>query len=187
MLTFFPNMELVSLAWHPRSGLTSMKNLESLSRFVSENELVTQNKSYIKEHSFLLQKSGEILDKRAYFYWVTREQGSFEWFKGVMDDIAEHDRENIIEMHNYLTSVYEHGDMRSTLISMVQTLQHAKDGVDVVSQSRIKTHFARPNWRKVFYNLATTHEGRRIGKTSLITTLGFLVIKGGNPGSFTGK
>ncbi|KAL9999899.1 putative NAD(P)H oxidase (H(2)O(2)-forming) [Helianthus debilis subsp. tardiflorus] len=114
-------------------------------------------------HHLKKSKSGEILDKRAYFYWVTREQGSFEWFKGVMDDIAEHDHENIIEMHNYLTSVYEHGDMRSTLISMVQTLQHAKDGVDVVSQSRIKTHFARPNWRKVFYNLATTHEGSRIG------------------------
>lgn len=29
---------------------------------------------------------------RAYFYWVTREQGSFEWFKGVMDDIAEYDQ-----------------------------------------------------------------------------------------------
>lgn len=29
--------------------------------------------------------------KRAYFYWVTREQDSFEWFKGVMDDIAESD------------------------------------------------------------------------------------------------
>lgn len=29
--------------------------------------------------------------ERAYFYWVTREQGSFEWFKGVMDDIAEYD------------------------------------------------------------------------------------------------
>lgn len=28
---------------------------------------------------------------RAYFYWITREQGSFEWFKGVMDDIAEYD------------------------------------------------------------------------------------------------
>lgn len=28
---------------------------------------------------------------RAYFYWVTREQGSFDWFKGVMDDIAEYD------------------------------------------------------------------------------------------------
>ena len=29
--------------------------------------------------------------KRAYFYWLTREQGSFEWFKGVMDDLAEYD------------------------------------------------------------------------------------------------
>ena len=30
--------------------------------------------------------------KRAYFYWATGEQGSFEWFKGVMNDIAEHDQ-----------------------------------------------------------------------------------------------
>ena len=30
--------------------------------------------------------------RRAYFYWATGEQGSFEWFKGVMDDIAEHDQ-----------------------------------------------------------------------------------------------
>ncbi|KAI7732565.1 hypothetical protein M8C21_024171 [Ambrosia artemisiifolia] len=114
-------------------------------------------------HNLKQSKSGKSLDKRAYFYWVTREQGSFEWFKGVMDDIAEHDRDNIIEMHNYLTSVYEQGDVRSALISMVQSLQHAKDGVDVVSQSRIKTHFARPNWRKVFYDLAATYEGGRIG------------------------
>lgn len=28
---------------------------------------------------------------RAYFYWVTREQGSFEWFKGVMNEVAESD------------------------------------------------------------------------------------------------
>lgn len=27
----------------------------------------------------------------AYFYWVTREPGSFEWFKGVMDEVAEMD------------------------------------------------------------------------------------------------
>ncbi|KAK9055413.1 hypothetical protein SSX86_026496 [Deinandra increscens subsp. villosa] len=119
--------------------------------------------SKTSEVPFLLQKYGGSLDKRAYFYWVTREQGSFEWFKGVMDDIAEHDHNNIIEMHNYLTSMYEEGDVRSALISMVQSLQHAKDGVDVVSQSRIKTHFARPNWRKVFHDLATRHEGAKIG------------------------
>ncbi|KAF7845499.1 putative respiratory burst oxidase-like protein H [Senna tora] len=101
--------------------------------------------------------------QRAYFYWVTREQASFEWFKGVMDDIADYDHNHIIEMHNYLTSVHEEGDARSALIAMVQKLQHAKNGVDVVSESRIRTHFARPNWRKVFSGLASVHENSRIG------------------------
>ncbi|XP_072954122.1 putative respiratory burst oxidase homolog protein H [Typha angustifolia] len=100
---------------------------------------------------------------RAYFYWVTREQGSFEWFKGVMNDVAESDHDNVIEMHNYLTSVYEEGDARSALIAMVQSLQHAKNGVDIVSGSRIRTHFARPNWRKVFSDLANAHKNSRIG------------------------
>ncbi|RCV28019.1 hypothetical protein SETIT_5G372100v2 [Setaria italica] len=100
---------------------------------------------------------------RAYFYWVTREQGSFEWFKGVMNDVAESDHSNVIEMHNYLTSVYEEGDARSALIAMVQSLQHAKNGVDIVSGSRIRTHFARPNWRKVFSDLANAHRNSRIG------------------------
>lgn len=45
----------------------------------------------------------------------------------------------MIEMHNYLTSVYEEGDARSALIAMVQKLQHAKNGVDVVSESRVLT------------------------------------------------
>ncbi|KAK7255845.1 hypothetical protein RIF29_29268 [Crotalaria pallida] len=101
--------------------------------------------------------------RRAYFYWVTREQASFEWFKGVMDDIAEYDQDGVIDMHNYLTSVYEEGDARSALIAMIQKLQHAKNGVDVVSQSRIKTHFSRPNWKKVFSQLANAHENSRIG------------------------
>jgi hypothetical protein len=35
--------------------------------------------------------------KSAHFYWVTREPGSFEWFKGVMNEVAEMDHK---VMHN---------------------------------------------------------------------------------------
>lgn len=45
--------------------------------------------------------------------------------------------QGVIEMHNYLTSVYEEGDARSALITMVQALNHAKNGVDVVSGTRV--------------------------------------------------
>lgn len=99
----------------------------------------------------------------AYFYWVTREQGSFDWFKGVMNEIADLDQRGVIEMHNYLTSVYEEGDARSALITMVQALNHAKNGVDIVSGTRVRTHFARPNWKKVFSKTCTKHANARIG------------------------
>ncbi|XP_061357451.1 respiratory burst oxidase homolog protein B-like [Gastrolobium bilobum] len=100
---------------------------------------------------------------RAYFYWVTREQGSFEWFKGVMDEVAENDKNGVIELHNYCTSVYEEGDARSALITMLQSLHHAKNGVDIVSGTRVKTHFARPNWRSVFKHAALKHPGKTVG------------------------
>lgn len=45
-------------------------------------------------------------------------------------------------MHNYLTSVYEEGDARSALITMVQALNHAKNGVDIVSGTRVRKTFS---------------------------------------------
>lgn len=99
----------------------------------------------------------------AHFYWVTREPGSFEWFKGVMDEVAEMDHKGQIELHNYLTSVYEEGDARSTLITMVQALNHAKHGVDIVSGTRVRTHFARPNWKEVFNKIASKHPLGTVG------------------------
>ncbi|KAG1331645.1 respiratory burst oxidase-like protein C [Cocos nucifera] len=101
--------------------------------------------------------------RRAYFYWVTREQGSFEWFRGVMNEVAETDKKGVIELHTYCTSVYEEGDARSALITMLQSLNHAKHGVDVVSGTRVKTHFARPNWRNVYKRIALNHRDQRIG------------------------
>ncbi|KAF7837584.1 respiratory burst oxidase-like protein E [Senna tora] len=99
----------------------------------------------------------------AYFYWVTREPGSFEWFKGVMDEVAGLDHKGQIELHNYLTSVYEEGDARSTLITMVQALNHAKHGVDILSGTRVRTHFARPNWEDVFTKIAVKHPNSTVG------------------------
>ncbi|XWS25753.1 hypothetical protein CRYUN_Cryun27aG0094800 [Craigia yunnanensis] len=100
---------------------------------------------------------------KAYFYWVTREQGSFEWFKGIMNEVSEMDEKRVIELHNYCTSVYEEGDARSALITMLQSLHHAKNGVDVVSGTRVKSHFAKPNWRQVYKKIALHHPDARIG------------------------
>lgn len=40
-------------------------------------------------------------------------------------------------MHNFLTSVYPEGDVRSALLSVIQALNHAKNGIDIVSRTPV--------------------------------------------------
>ncbi|KAH7298309.1 hypothetical protein KP509_25G036700 [Ceratopteris richardii] len=100
---------------------------------------------------------------RAYFYWVTREESSLDWFKGILNDVMESDHKGIVELHNYLTGAYEEGDARSALITMLQTLNQAKHGVDILSGTRVRTHLGRPDWRSVFSTVAASHKGHRVG------------------------
>ncbi|KAI3882157.1 hypothetical protein MKX03_024400 [Papaver bracteatum] len=101
--------------------------------------------------------------QKAYFYWITREQNSFDSFKGVMNEVVEMDTQNVIEIHNHCTSVYERGDARSAMIVMLQSLNHAVTGVDVVAGTHVKSHFGRPNWSEVYKEISVKHRGSRVG------------------------
>ncbi|KAJ8752754.1 hypothetical protein K2173_007064 [Erythroxylum novogranatense] len=101
---------------------------------------------------------------KTYFYWVTREQSSFDWFRDILTEIsASNQKQPAIEAHNFLTSAHVEGDARSALIRAIQALYHAKNGVDIVSRTEARTHFGRPNWFTIFSNLAANHSGERIG------------------------
>ncbi|VVA90575.1 unnamed protein product [Arabis nemorensis] len=133
-----------------RDLLNNIKNQKSIEQGTNQNARPSNIKKYVAT-------------KRAYFYWATREQGSLEWFSEDMNEVAEYDSEGIIELHNYCTSVYEEGDARSALITMLQSLHHAKNGIDIVSGTRVRTHFARPDWRSVFKHVAVNHVNQRVG------------------------
>ncbi|XP_031253692.1 respiratory burst oxidase homolog protein A-like [Pistacia vera] len=101
---------------------------------------------------------------KAYLYWVTREQSSFDWFRDIMKEISKPNlKQSVIEIHNFLTSIYQEGNVRSALISIIQALYYRKTGIDIVSRTPVRTHFARPNWLNVFSKLARKHRGARIG------------------------
>ncbi|CAA6653519.1 unnamed protein product [Spirodela intermedia] len=103
-----------------------------------------------------------VLKDIAYFYWVTRDQSSFDWFRDVMKEVsAANQKQAVVEMHNYLTSIYKDGDARSTVIGAAQALYYARSGLDIVSRTPVLTHFARPNWARVFYGLTARHQGKQ--------------------------
>ena len=43
---------------------------------------------------------------RAHFYWVTREPGSFEWFKSVMDEVAEMDKKVTVSHPSFCAAAH---------------------------------------------------------------------------------
>ncbi|WZZ37897.1 hypothetical protein YC2023_034156 [Brassica napus] len=116
------------------------------------------------------RKSELFRTKRAYFYWSTKEQGTYEWFKSVMDEVSEADVNNVIELHNYCTSIFEEGDARSALITKLQSLNQAKNGRDVVSGTRVMSHFGRPKWRSIYERISVKHPNTRVGESVLLRT-----------------
>ncbi|PWA79812.1 cytochrome b245, heavy chain [Artemisia annua] len=151
---------LVGLGIGATPMISIVKDIVNNMKAKEEEESAMENGGTLQKNK---SSTSNFRTTRAYFYWVTREQGSFDWFKGVMNEAAEMDKNGVIEMHNYCTSVYEEGDARSALITMLQSLNHAKNGVDVVSGTRVKSHFAKPNWRNVYKRIALNHTGSRIG------------------------
>lgn len=101
--------------------------------------------------------------QKVYFHWTTRGQESLGWFESTMNQITSMDRDNIIEAHQYLTTVKE-GDNTSQL-KMFQQFVHEQTGRDIVSglKSKTLTHFGRPDWDQVFRDARDKHRGEEIG------------------------
>nr|QDH44653.1 respiratory burst oxidase-like protein N [Ricinus communis] len=101
---------------------------------------------------------------KAYFYWVTREQSSFDWFRDVLWETSKiNQKKSVVEMQYFLTNVYQEGDARSAIISAIQALHLAKKGIDIISWSQVRTQFGRPNWFSIFSKMSSKHRGERIG------------------------
>ncbi|KAJ6386723.1 hypothetical protein OIU78_016623, partial [Salix suchowensis] len=122
---------LVGLGIGATPMISILKDIVNNIRSVEEGENAVETGSDGIRHSPLTKISSpdeqkrkeNFKTRRAYFYWVTREQGSFDWFKGVMNEVAELDHNHVIELHNYCTSVYEEGDASLTGVMSTSALR----------------------------------------------------------------
>lgn len=64
---------------------------DGTSSIANENPLATASSLNTSKGKSGSVSGNHFKTRKAYFYWVTREQGSFDWFKGVMNEVAETD------------------------------------------------------------------------------------------------
>ncbi|CAH0477337.1 unnamed protein product [Peronospora belbahrii] len=106
---------------------------------------------------------GSFKIQKLYFHWVTRGQESLSWFEDTMNQISEMDRDNVIETHQYLSTLK--GSENTSQLKMFQAFVHEQTGKDFVSGLNTKqlTHFGRPDWDKVFSEAKANHPREEVG------------------------
>lgn len=64
------------------------------------------------------------------FFWINREQRSFEWFVSLLSQLeieqAEAGGERFLEMHMYITSALQRSDMKAVGLQLALDLLHEK-------------------------------------------------------------
>jgi len=110
------------------------------------------------------------------FFWINRDQKSFEWFLNLLIDIeneqdqckSHHDTSNLpenlkqrfLDFHLYFTQMQTRNDMRAVGMHLAMDLLYSKKGKDVMNGLKTKTNAGRPNWDKIFRKLQEQNKGK---------------------------
>ena len=100
------------------------------------------------------------------FFWINRDQKSFEWFVNLLSQLeieqAEQGgaMEQFLDMHMYITSALQKNDMKAVGLQMALELLHKKSKKDLITGLKTRTNAGRPDWNKVFQELNEMKKGK---------------------------
>ncbi|CAL1686702.1 unnamed protein product [Lasius platythorax] len=100
------------------------------------------------------------------FFWINRDQRSFEWFVNLLSQLEMEQAElgvtmeRFLEMHMYITSALQKNDMKAVGLQLALDLLHEKEKRDLITGLKTRTNAGRPNWDKVFKQLQDKKKGK---------------------------
>ncbi|KAI4468335.1 nadph oxidase [Holotrichia oblita] len=108
------------------------------------------------------------------FFWINRNQESFEWFISLLSKLEIEQAElggameRFLDMHMYITSALQKSDMKAVGLQLALDLLHQKEKRDLITGLKTRTNAGRPNWDKVFNQIS---DSGYANKTYLMTPL----------------
>jgi predicted ferric reductase len=107
--------------------------------------------------------------RRVYFFWISRDQHSFEWFKARLLELEACLREKSIKllfgeflkMQVFVTGVFDSSDIRAIALHLLMNKsvdianETGKPYVDPLTGLSTPTAFGRPDWTTIFKQIRT--------------------------------
>jgi predicted ferric reductase/Ca2+-binding EF-hand superfamily protein len=93
--------------------------------------------------------------ERAYFFWLNRDQYSFEWFAALLAELEARDRRGLLEIHLCMTGA--RATSSALGLELAREVMHASGRSDMITGLRTHTHVGRPDWEGLLGRIEKTH------------------------------
>jgi predicted ferric reductase len=114
--------------------------------------------SILHQHQSKSGRGGAL--KRVHFFWLNRDQQSFEWFSELLRQLESEDIEGFLDINIYMTGA--RADMKSSTLNIAMDLLHRRLKVDLVTGLQARTNMGHAKWEQVFDKLAQQYRGQPV-------------------------
>ncbi len=98
--------------------------------------------------------------RKAYFFWLNRDQYSFEWFASLLARFEGLNRGGLLDIHTCMTGGRPH--LTSAALHLAREVRHEMGGTDIVTGLRTKTTMGAPDWETWLATIARRHAPERV-------------------------
>ncbi len=102
---------------------------------------------------------GERLEK-AYFFWLNKDQYSFEWFAELLEQLERIDVKALLDMHLCMTG--GRSGVTAMGLEIAREIMHAAGRSDIITGLRTHTHVGSPDWPTMLGEIAKRHAGEKV-------------------------
>jgi predicted ferric reductase/Ca2+-binding EF-hand superfamily protein len=98
--------------------------------------------------------------EKAHFFWLNRDQYSFEWFAALLAELEQSDSAQLLDLHIHMTG--GRGGLSAAGLEVARELSQGAGLPDVVTGLRAKTHMGQPDWRQELRAIKDEHDPERV-------------------------
>jgi predicted ferric reductase len=108
--------------------------------------------------SFVLRANGDTPPRlsKAHFFWLNKDQYSFEWFAALLGELEQEDGKEILDIHLCMTA--GRSDTTALGVEVARQIMHESGKDDIVTGLRTHTHMGQPDWERMLYLIREQHK-----------------------------
>jgi predicted ferric reductase/Ca2+-binding EF-hand superfamily protein len=103
--------------------------------------------------SIALGRAGRL--EKAHFYWLNRDQFSFEWFAALLAELETDKHAERLDLHIHMTG--GHAGLSAAGLEVARELLAERGHADLVTGLKGKTHMGHPDWDKELAAIQSRH------------------------------